>query len=70
LKHTKRENIYKILILLKILMADDKELNKWCPLKKAFEHKPEYKELNDVKMFKQKACNEVLKRKIFKSLFK
>ncbi|XP_043507172.1 protein KRI1 homolog [Frieseomelitta varia] len=53
-----------------ILMADDKELNKWCSLKKALQYKPEYAELNDIKMYKQKAKNETLKRKIFTSLYK
>ncbi|XP_058804622.1 protein KRI1 homolog [Phymastichus coffea] len=52
-----------------ILMADDKELNKWCSLKKALEYKPEYKELIDVRKFKQKASNEALKKKILKSLY-
>ncbi|XP_011497007.1 PREDICTED: protein KRI1 homolog [Ceratosolen solmsi marchali] len=58
------------LTIEEILMADDKELNKWCPLRKAFEYKPEYKELNDVKIYKQKSNNEVLKRKILTSLYK
>lgn len=50
-------------------MADDKELNKWCSLKRALQYQPEHKELNDVKTYKQKATNEALKRKILKSLF-
>lgn len=53
-----------------ILMADDKELNKWCSLKKALQYKPEHAELNDIKMYEQKAKNEELKRKIFTSLYK
>lgn len=52
-----------------ILMADDKELNKWCSLKKALQYKPEHAELNDVQMFKQKAQNEALKQKILGSLY-
>lgn len=52
-----------------ILMADDKELNKWCSLKKALQYKPEHAELNDVQMYKQKAKNEALKKKILRSLF-
>lgn len=50
-------------------MADDKELNKWCPLRKALKHKPEYVEENDVRMFKQKAANEANKRKMLTSLY-
>ncbi|XP_053996635.1 protein KRI1 homolog [Hylaeus anthracinus] len=52
-----------------ILMADDKELNKWCSLKKALQYKPEHAELNDVQMYKQKAKNEALKQKILRSLY-
>ena len=51
-------------------MADDKELNKWCSLKKALQYKPEHAELNDVQMFKQKAKNEALKQKILGSLYR
>nr|XP_033332329.1 protein KRI1 homolog [Megalopta genalis] len=53
-----------------ILVADDKELNKWCSLKKALQHKPDHAELNDVRMYKQKASNEFVKRKILASLYK
>lgn len=52
-----------------ILMADDKELNKWCSLKKALQYKPNHVELNDVQMFKQKAKNEAVKMKILRSLY-
>lgn len=51
-------------------MADDKELNKWCSLKKALQYKPNHVELNDVQMFKQKAKNEAVKMKILRSLYK
>ncbi|XP_076656036.1 protein KRI1 homolog [Halictus rubicundus] len=53
-----------------VLMADDKELNKWCSLKKALQYKPDHAELNDVRMYQQKASNEALKRKILTSLYK
>lgn len=52
-----------------ILMADDKELNKWCSLRRALKLKPDYVEENDVQMYKQKAANEGNKRKVFKSLY-
>lgn len=53
-----------------VLMADDKELNKWCSLKKALQYKPDHAELNDVRMYQQKASNEALKRKILTSLYR
>lgn len=52
-----------------ILMADDRELNKWCSLKKALQYKPEHIEKSHVKEYQQKANNEALKRKILKSLY-
>lgn len=52
-----------------ILMADDKELNKWCPLRKALRYKSEHVEENDVRMYKQKAANEANKQKVLKSLY-
>lgn len=51
-------------------MADDKELNRWCSLKKAVQYKPEHVELNEVEMYKQKAKNEALKRRTLTSLYK
>lgn len=52
-----------------ILAADDKELNKWCSLKKALQHKPKHVEQNEVKTYRQKAKNEALKRRILRSLY-
>lgn len=52
-----------------ILTADDKELNKWCSLKKALQYKPEHVEQTHVKEYQRKAQNETLKRKILKSLY-
>lgn len=50
-------------------MADDRELNKWCSLKKALKHKSEHVEKNEVQTYKEKAKDEALKQKIFKSLY-
>lgn len=57
------------ILFFKILMADDKELNKWCPLRKALRYKSEHVEENDVRMYKQKAANEANKQKVLKSLY-
>ncbi|XP_008544758.1 protein KRI1 homolog [Microplitis demolitor] len=53
-----------------ILLADDKELNKWCSLKKALEHKSEDAEYREVQTYKQKSKDERFKRKILSSLYK
>lgn len=50
-------------------MAKNKELNQWASLKKATQIRPEHVERNEVKMFKTKARNETLKKKIFVSLY-
>ncbi|XP_012539733.1 protein KRI1 homolog [Monomorium pharaonis] len=52
-----------------ILMADDKELNRWCPLRQTLKHKPEHVERNEIRIYKEKAMNETHKQKIFKSLY-
>ncbi|KAK2575946.1 hypothetical protein KPH14_007308 [Odynerus spinipes] len=57
------------LTVQEILMADDKELNKWCSLKKALQYKPEHIEMTHVKEYQRKAQNEALKRKILRSLY-
>lgn len=52
-----------------ILRADDKELNKWCSLKKTVQYRPDHVEKYDVIAYQKKAQNERLKRKILKSLY-
>ena len=51
-------------------MADDKELNKWCSLKKALKIKKDHEELNDIKTYQEKRKNEKLLKKVLPSLFK
>ncbi|XP_023936567.2 protein KRI1 homolog [Bicyclus anynana] len=53
-----------------ILLADDKELTQWVPLKKIVRYRPENVEKGEVKTYSQKAADERLKKKILPSLFK
>ncbi|XP_005191953.2 protein KRI1 homolog [Musca domestica] len=52
-----------------ILLAKNKELNQWASLKKAIQIRPEQVEKKEQRLYKLKAKNEDLKRKIFKSLY-
>lgn len=52
-----------------ILLADDKELNKWCSLKKMSQYRTKEFEKFDKKVYTEKANNLALKKKIFKSLY-
>ncbi|KAI5718592.1 hypothetical protein M8J77_023608 [Diaphorina citri] len=53
-----------------ILAADDKDLNKWCAIKKIYSNRSEHVEKNEVKVYSQRARNEDLKRKLLPSLYK
>ncbi|CAH0589923.1 unnamed protein product [Chrysodeixis includens] len=53
-----------------ILLADDKELTQWVPLKKILKHRPDNVEKGDAKTYAHKAADLRLKKKILPSLFK
>ncbi|XP_062552314.1 protein KRI1 homolog [Armigeres subalbatus] len=53
-----------------ILMANTRELNRWASVKKTVQIRPKYSELSEIEVYKRKAQNEELKRKIIPSLFK
>lgn len=57
------------LTIEEILLAKNKELNQWASLKKAVQNRPDYVEKKEQRLYKMKAKNEDLKRKIFKSLY-
>uniref|UniRef100_W8BBB5 Protein KRI1 homolog n=1 Tax=Ceratitis capitata TaxID=7213 RepID=W8BBB5_CERCA len=57
------------LTIEEILLAKNKELNQWASLKKTIQIRPEHMEKKDQRLYKMKAKNEALKRKIFKSLY-
>lgn len=50
-------------------MAKDKELNRWCSLKKTVQYRPEHIEKYDVIAFSKKGQNVNLKKKYIPSLF-
>lgn len=57
------------LTIEEILTAKDRELNKWCSLKKAVQHRPDHVEKYDQIAFDKKSKNVDLKRRILSSLF-
>lgn len=52
-----------------ILMANTRELNRWASVKKTVQIRPKYTELGEIEVYKRKAQNESLKKKILPSLF-
>ncbi|XP_077290236.1 protein KRI1 homolog [Arctopsyche grandis] len=53
-----------------ILMADDKELNRWYPLKKTLQYRPDHMQHNDQKVYSRKANDMKLKMKYLQSVYK
>ncbi|CAH1976235.1 unnamed protein product [Acanthoscelides obtectus] len=57
------------LTIEEIILAKERELNKWCSLKKAVQIRPDHVEKYDQIAYKKKAQNINLKKKILPSLF-
>ncbi|KAG6450982.1 hypothetical protein O3G_MSEX006857 [Manduca sexta] len=53
-----------------ILLADDKELTQWVPLKKIVKYRPANVEKSEINTYASKAADVSLKRKVLPSLFK
>lgn len=65
-KSEKKPNLF---FNFQILSAKDKELNKWCSLKKATQIRPDNVEHYEVIAYKRKAAVPNIKRKVLPSLF-
>uniref|UniRef100_A0A182MWL2 Protein KRI1 homolog n=1 Tax=Anopheles culicifacies TaxID=139723 RepID=A0A182MWL2_9DIPT len=57
------------LTIEEILTANTRDLNKWASVKKAVQLRPKHVELNEIEMYRRKAANENMKRKILPSLY-
>lgn len=61
--------IYKYTKIFQILLAKEKELNKWCSLKKTIQIRPENVERYEQIAYRKKGQNLQLKQKILPSIF-
>lgn len=52
-----------------ILAADDRELNRWCSVKKTCQYRNDDEELYDVQAFQKKAGNPLAKKKFLPSVY-
>lgn len=52
-----------------ILTADDKELNRWCSLKKTCQYRTEEEEIYDVQAFQKKSQNIIMKQKVLSNAY-
>lgn len=57
------------LTVKEILAADDKELNRWCSVKKACQYRNDDEELYDVQAYKNKAQHPNVKQKFLPSIY-
>jgi protein KRI1 len=54
---------------VKILAADDRELNSWCSLKKTSQYRTKTEEIRDQHVYKNKAKNIEKKKKVLTSVY-
>ena len=69
-RESRVENVLSMCCLFaQILAARDKDLNRWCSVKKTSQYRAENEELQDLHTFKTKRRNLELKKKLMPSLF-
>jgi hypothetical protein len=55
---------------LQILLADDRELTQWVPLKRLMKHRPHAALRSEAAAFRARASDLALKKKLLPSLYK
>jgi len=58
-----------IIIIFKILTADDRQLNAWVSLKKATQYRSDREEQYDIQAYEKKARDAARKKRIFSKDF-
>ena len=54
---------------MQILRANDRELNRWCSIKKVLQYRPDNQEKYDVVAYRKRGQNESMKQRLLPSLY-